>query len=187
MSPAEGQALQDAINVLSIEDVCVRALHARLEPEFEPSYDTALERLEIAMKHVVTRFEVVEFENSTAESVRRYRVFIDLGVRWRRPNETGVAESRDQGHAEPGGTYISVGEDDPNAVATIEAEMMAEYAMAEDPGSDALDVFARRNASFHVWPYWRELVSSQCSRMNLPKVALPMRQVAANANEPVQQ
>ena len=72
----------------------------------------------------------------------------------------------------------------PAVAAVIEAEMMAEYAMATNPGHGALDVFARHNASFHVWPYWRELVSSQCLRMSLPKLVLPARQFASNSAEP---
>jgi hypothetical protein len=31
------------------------------------------------------------------------------------------------------------------------------------------------NASFHLWPFWREYVVSQCNRMNLPKISIPMR------------
>jgi hypothetical protein len=62
--------------------------------------------------------------------------------------------------------------------AVISGLMVAEYDMREDPGEDALKEFALRNASYHVWPYWRELLASQCQRMNLPKLVLPAVQFA---------
>lgn len=179
MKADESAALQAAVTVLAIEDVCVRRLSAVLEPGFEPSYDSDLDKLIVAMKHQVKRFEVIALDNAEEHSIQRYRVFIDLGVRWSRPPHEEAADVED----DSGVGYSRALSDDLDAVATIEAEMMAEYAMSEDPGGEALDVFARRNASYHVWPYWRELVSSQCLRMNLPKVTLPIRQFAMNADQ----
>lgn len=58
--------------------------------------------------------------------------------------------------------------------------MVAEYRMSEDPGKESLKEFALRNASYHIWPYWREYLMGQCLRMNLPKVILPAVQFAQN-------
>lgn len=58
--------------------------------------------------------------------------------------------------------------------------MVAEYRMTEDPGKDSLKAFALRNASHHVWPYWREYLMGQSLRMNLPKLILPAVQLARN-------
>ena len=63
----------------------------------------------------------------------------------------------------------------------IEAEFVAEYAMGEQLEKDCLDEFALRNASYHVWPYWRELLMSQCTRMHLPRLVMPTTQVAQNS------
>jgi deoxyribodipyrimidine photolyase len=180
MNREESAALQRAIDALSIEDVCVRSLHASIENGFEPAYDADLDSLEIALKHVVKRFELFELESAEQAGTQRYRVFVEFGIRWSRP----VREVPDAAAATDATAIDEVPEDDPNVVAVIEAEMMAEYAMGTNPGHEALDVFARHNASFHVWPYWRELVSSQCLRMSLPKVVLPARQFASNSAEP---
>jgi hypothetical protein len=48
---------------------------------------------------------------------------------------------------------------------------------------DCLNEFALRNASYHVWPYWRELLMSQCARMHLPRLVMPTMQVAQNGVE----
>ena len=61
--------------------------------------------------------------------------------------------------------------------------MVAEYQMDGNPGAEALKVFALKNASYHIWPFWREYLSSLCLRMNLPKVVLPIRQLASNHDE----
>jgi len=36
-----------------------------------------------------------------------------------------------------------------------------------------------RTASFHIWPFWREFVISQCNRMNLPRAVLPLHNFGA--------
>jgi hypothetical protein len=46
---------------------------------------------------------------------------------------------------------------------------------------DVLDEFARINAVFNAWPYWREYVQSTTSRMNLPPMVLPVMRVPAPA------
>ena len=58
------------------------------------------------------------------------------------------------------------------------------HSIDPNPGQDALEHFALRNASFHVWPYWREYLANQCRRMNLPPVMLPMRQFASPTDNP---
>lgn len=153
------EALQRAIDVLQIQDVYVRRASAFLADDFEPSFDPEVDRLVIGLKHLVRRYEVMEVTGDQDQKTNLLRVWIDLGTRWTRPTD-------DEESAEP--------------VAQVEAVMVAEYVMREDPGEDALNVFARKNASYHVWPYWREYLSAQCLRMNLPKLTLPTRQFASN-------
>ena len=69
-------------------------------------------------------------------------------------------------------------------VAFVEALMVADYAIDPDPGQDALERFALQNASFQVWPYWREYLANQCRRTNLPPVMLTMRQFARPTDNP---
>ena len=91
------------------------------------------------------------------------RVFVRLGVRWVDPEEENEALS---------------------VKAVIEAEFIAEYQMTATLEQACIDEFCLKNASYHVWPYWRELLSNQCARMHLPRLMLPAVQLAHNRHQP---
>ncbi|XSG84784.1 MAG: preprotein translocase subunit SecB [Methylohalobius sp. ZOD2] len=154
--------LQKAIECLTIRDVYMRASSAALADDFEPKYEHDLNKLAVQFKHVVTHSNVLELEEDGDNTSKLFRVFVDLGTRWVLPD----AESDDALEIK----------------AHIEAIMVAEYQLESDPGPEALKAFALKNASFHIWPYWREYLSSQCLRMNLPKLVMPTRQFASNHN-----
>ena len=165
-------ALQRAIDALKIEDVSIRSTSASVAEEFEPRLDPRADELEVALKHEVTGYETIEIEPMEGPTRTLFRVLVDLGVRWSEPSEERDAHDK-----------ISEDANDVVEVAVIRATMVAEYAMRESPGEDALTQFALENASFHVWPYWREYVASQCYRMNLPRFMLPTRQFAQEPPE----
>ena len=136
---------------------------------FEPKFDPDIEELQVDLRHFVVGYEVVEVQQQPDEDGRQlFRVLVDLGVRWSRPTA-----SRDRADQPDDGATA-----DPDQLALIEALMVAEYAMATKLEDEALEAFALQNASFHVWPYWREYVCSQCYRLNLPRFLLPTRQFA---------
>lgn len=58
----------------------------------------------------------------------------------------------------------------------ITALFVAEYAIVgdEELSEECINEFGRVNAPFNVWPYWRELCQSTCSRMSLPVTVIPM-------------
>lgn len=145
-------ALQKAKDALQITDVYLRDMTAHCYGDFEPKYDPNLETLDIASKHFVEKVDVVELD-----AKKLMRVFINLGVRWIDP----IAESEELG-----------------LKAQIEAVFVVEYFMTEDLAKESMDAFALQNASYHVWPYWRELLMNQAARMHLPRVALPTIQLA---------
>ena len=153
--------LQRAIDALSIEDVSIQSVRAKLADGYDPKYEADTDNLLIELKHVVKAFEVAE----ASDGPQIFRVFVELGVRWTRPSES------------PGsGENVDETADAKTQVAFVEAVMVAEYSMDQSPGEDALEQFAFQNASFHIWPYWREYAHSQCRRMNLPRFVLPTRQ-----------
>jgi hypothetical protein len=157
------ETLQRAIDALQIRDVYLRESTSFLAEDFEPKYDEDLNGLEVQTQHFVKSTSVLELEQEGEALQNLYRVSIQLGVRW-----VGAATSD--------GARDNVDEDPVKAAIT--ALMVAEYSMRDDPGEEALTEFALRNASYHVWPYWRELLASQCMRMNLPKLVLPAVQFA---------
>jgi hypothetical protein len=68
--------------------------------------------------------------------------------------------------------------------AVIEAQFCAEYLMADkDLDEEALTFYALHNASYHVWPYWREYLMNMCNRLNLPKIPVPTMQVKPQNGE----
>ena len=155
------ESLQKAIECLKIHDVYLRSSEATLTDGFEPKYETDLDALEVQFKHLVSHSNVLLLEEDGESKLQLFRVFVELGARW--------VESTEQKSG-----------DDDSFKAQIEAVMVAEYLMKEDPGKEALKEFALRNASYHIWPYWREYLTTQCMRMNLPKLVMPTVQFANN-------
>ncbi len=162
--------LQKAIDSLRIRDVYLRRSSSYLADDFDPKYSPEANALAVQFKHVVTRGEVLALKEDDAD-IRIFRVYINLGTRWvvfpESTSEDGSGES----------------DDETDVKAVIEAIFLAEYLIENEPGKDALDAFALKNASYHIWPYWREYLMNQCMRMNLSKIALPTVQFAANNNE----
>lgn len=155
--------LQAAIDCLNIREVSLRQSTAWLAEDYDPRF-SAIDAFQPQFKHLVERSYLMEVRDG-ASSYYVFRVFIDLGMR--------LLPTTSRDRAEDGGEEEAV-------LAQIEATFVAEYDSQTDPGTEALEAFARQNASYHIWPYWREFVSSQCARMGLPKVTIPTIQVASN-------
>lgn len=147
--------LQKAIDTLQIEDVYLRNLSATCAEGFDPKYSADPDRIQTEVKFLIKKSMVVELPDGS----RLLRVFVEVGCRW------VDAESAD---------------DSPVVLAAIEAQFVAEYGMQEALEQNAIDEFSLKNVSYHVGPYWHELLSSQCERMRLPRPALPAVQLANN-------
>lgn len=146
------ELLQRAIDNLELIDIYLRRSISHSEPEFDAKYSD-FSSLIIQNKHHVPKYETLEGDGEVL-----FRVFVDVGVRWVEKKEEKVDE------VEP--AFI------------IEARFVAEYLMKENIDEECLKEFAKKNASYHVWPYWRELLSSQCERMRLPRITMPAIQFA---------
>ena len=57
----------------------------------------------------------------------------------------------------------------------IEAKYRASYAQSSKltASQEALDFFAQTNATFNLWPYWREFVHSTAERMSISGLVVP--------------
>lgn len=154
--------LQKAIDNLRIQDVYLRDFIARCQEDFDPKYNANFDALVVQMKYNVKQSSIGELENKQ----RFLRVFIELGIRW-------VDEK--------------IKDESSSVKAFIEAEFIAEYAMLEMLEKASIDEFSLKNVNIHVWPYWRELLTNQCTRMHLPRVVLPTVQLQHNRlNEPAE-
>lgn len=147
--------LQKAIDNLRIQDVYLRDSFARCADDFCPKYAPELASLVVQQMHMVRQSTVAEVEDDG----RLLQVFIRLGARWINPEDKA---------------------DEPHIFAIIEGEYIAEYQMLDELDQTCIEAFAVKNASFHVWPYWREYLSSHCERLRLPRLILPTMQFSQN-------
>jgi preprotein translocase subunit SecB len=147
--------LQEAIENLKISDLYVRDLICKCGEGFDPKYFD-MEGLIFQTKHMVTKSEVVQSD----DDLKLFRVFVDVGIKW-------SSDAKEE-------------QTDLDYLALIEATYVAEYRITSELNKECLDEFALRNVSYHVWPYWRELLTSQCERMRLPRIILPTVQFAEN-------
>jgi len=141
-----GKLLQLAIDKLVIEDVYPKSQRASCADDFDPKYADWSE-LKVQQMHAVRKTELLKVEGDGCLA----RIHITLGARW-------VDLVSDEGS---------------EVKAFIEANFVAEYRLHDELEQAALDEFALKNASYHVWPYWRELLSSHCDRLRLPRITLP--------------
>ena len=150
--------LQKAIDTLRIHDVYQRSSIAQCVDDFEPKYDQDIEQLITQTKHGVKQTQLAKID----ETQWLVRVFIELGARLIDPRFENEDES---------------------VRAFIEAEYIAEYTADEELEQSCIDEYALKNASYHVWPYWREFLMSQSGRMHLPRLVLPTIQLAHNRHQ----
>lgn len=75
-------------------------------------------------------------------------------------------------------------------LATIEASFYVSYDEVSlgqaNLDDECLEAFGKANVPHNLWPYWREVVQSVCSRMGLPRLILPphrLRKSALTSNE----
>lgn len=161
------EALAKAISSLKFVDVFITNSTSSLSDDFDPKFDARSDRLSFQTKNFVTASAVIEGESEEG-LLQMFRVTSELGIR---------IICKDD---------VDEGNPDPEILAQVEATMEADYnitdlSIVED--QEALDAFALKNVSYHVWPYWREYVTSQLMRMNMPKLVLPMLLRATNQDQ----
>ncbi len=161
--------LQRAIACLRIADIWQHSVTASISEELE-AQERFPENPDTLYKHIVVRSLWGGTEGDSGPFV--FRVYIAVGVRFVDKSGDSVGEDSAADHDKPGA--------DGSVLAQIEATYVAQYHSDTDPGQDALEAFALQNASYHVWPYWREFLASQCARMNLPRLSLPLQSLAGN-------
>ncbi|MFI3190688.1 preprotein translocase subunit SecB [Crenothrix sp. D3] len=152
------ESLQKAIDTLRIHDVYLRSSISQCVNGFDPKYDQDIDKLITQTKHGVKQSHLAKVD----ENQWLVRVFIEVGIRLVDPE---------------------IEQEDESVRAFIEAEFVAEYTVSEDLNQECINEYALKNASYHVWPYWREFLMSQCTRMYLPRLVLPAVQLAHNRHQ----
>ena len=67
-------------------------------------------------------------------------------------------------------------DDDDRPQAEVRAAFELSYRIPGDEhfSSEELAAFARTNAVFNAWPYWREFVQASLARMSMPALTVPL-------------
>lgn len=143
--------LQNAIANLRINDVYIDKIDAVVT---DRSFNFDEREFDIEHKFGVKGFELKESKEQKAVCFS-----FEAGVRW---------ISSEQPSSE--------NEEDQQIIARVECIIVGCYLMKKEVSEDALREFAVKNCGLHVWPYWREFLSSQSERLRLPRVMLPITQ-----------
>jgi preprotein translocase subunit SecB len=141
-------ALQKAINNVQITDIFINKTYTE-HKESDPLLQD-YENTIVKLKHRVSKSAVLHDDTDDNFALR---VYIEVGAQW-----------------------VDT-EDESKILSVIEASYILKYKMNIRLEKEAIDEFALKNSSYHLWPYWREFLSSTCDRMNLPKLTLPIRQL----------
>lgn len=165
--------LQEAIGCLAIQDVYLRGHGLTIHPEFDTKLNTTI--LGVQLRANVQNGQIVTLPGSSAASqeipTQILRIPVETGLRF----VSASPATSEEGSATAAGAVK----------AEVTALFIAEYQITcPELSEEARNIFAERNAAFHVWPYWREFIQSVCVRARLPLVTLPMfAQSAINQNE----
>lgn len=146
--------LQQAIEALVIEDVYLHSNQSHCSDSFDPKYGNGLIELQVQHMHSLKEVQLLTLEDQR----KILRIQIGVGTRWVKPIE----------------------ESTPEVMAVIEADFIAEYVLKHDISDECVQAFSEKNSSYHIWPYWREFLSSQCERMRIPRIVIPSIQVPSS-------
>ncbi|MGM7448387.1 hypothetical protein ACP7H9_07720 [Idiomarina sp. ST20R2A10] len=146
--------LKQATENLVIQDVYFESINADvLEREFFlKNASTSSEQACLQQKFGVKRLAQEESDNKKLV----YFTF-DAGLRWTLTDDEEASEDDIK----------------QNVLAHIECEIVACYLLKSDVAEEHLKEFAFKNSGIHVWPYWREFLTSTCERLRLPRVMMP--------------
>lgn len=169
--------LQTAIDSLAVDDVYLRQSHVVLQGDFDPKVPG--QALDIQLRFTTEGVDEVDGKHivpndNDQQAAKLVRIRLGAGLRFM-----------------PGGLSDEIKNNPEELVKYIKAEIsasfIAEYRVTRDGLSrEAIEEFARRNAAYHVWPYWREYVQSVCARTRLPNIIVPLFQLPRREKKPAE-
>lgn len=157
------EELKKAIAAFAINDVYLREARTVLSEGFDPKFNQ--DPLDYQFKFSPKSSFVLSIKDDDGNEARIFRVNIETGLRLRIPKGTTSQEAIENAETDIDGI-----------VAELITVFVAEYQIIaqETPSQVAQAEFAKNNAIFHVWPYWREYIHSTCARFSLPLITMPM-------------
>ncbi len=164
-------SFQEAKDNLIPLDIYLRETTLELDKGYNPKYHP--EQFEIQHRREIVSLvqaTLTEEDGSESNTHNIFSVTYALGVRLvqidSHTEKNTTKETKSKNAAEP------------LVVAELTANFIAEYKVKKEGlEKEALAMFAERNTLYHIWPYWREYVSSTVTRARLPAIPLPTIQV----------
>ncbi len=166
------RALDNAVKRLTIADVTLKRITASLADDFFPEMeDVSMLAIQTAQPKCMS---INSFE-PTSELIKKRRCVFEMFAALRM--------------LKPSDIYDSLSSDEVNQLECAKVECIFLVSYDEDLDESATDFldeeclsqFGEHNVPFNMWPYWREVVQSACSRMGLPKVVLPTHRLKKSA------
>jgi hypothetical protein len=158
------QALQKAIDNLSIQMIYLHSTDVHFQNDFDPLYPN--QQLEGQFSIGTNSCYLKEIHNDNGDKHKSLVYRTEARMRYLKgpiPDEL----KNDMGNEEQLDKLVA---------SEIVAVFISEYAIKcdEELPQDAILEFGRINVPHQVWPYWREYCQSTCARMSLPVSVLPM-------------
>lgn len=168
------ELLQKAIKCLAISDVYLRDTRVAFHNDFDPTI--AGQSLHTMLRFSPRGIERLDAEPASIDGdekqmVKLVRIHTIAGLRFlgEQLSEEALKEPAELAK---------------HLRAEITASFVSVYrVVCDEIEKDAVEEFARRNAAYHVWPYWREYAQNVCSRTHLPAVIIPMFQLQPAVNK----
>lgn len=162
--------LKKAISCLAVSDVYLFETRAFVQKGYDPKLGG--QSLIAQTRFAPERVDEIDAELSVEQktkNIKLIRIHLGAGLRF---VAAGLSEEIQSNPAEL----------EKHVKAEIKASFIAEYQLTCDNlEREAVEEFAKVNAGYNVWPYWREYVQNMCGRMHLPIAILPLYQVPKEA------
>lgn len=155
--------LKQAQALLSISEVHTREVVLRMAESENFMSLSKIKKAKQSYRSMV-RIEEIAFSKDDGSNKRFYYIFTyAVGVRLVRD------EDKDNDKAD--------------SLFMIEAEFDACYLSQQEVSKEQLNAFSQNNVGYHIWPYWRELVQSSCSKSGMSAIRVPFYQSSKEENE----
>jgi hypothetical protein len=109
---------------------------------------------------------------ASGEEINIVRYYIEGGLRVLKP---AIADEKRNDQALTKDDILA------EITATLAVDYTCPKSYLED--TEAIGAFGR-NAVFHAWPYWRQIIHALSDQMRLPRITLPMMKQGASLHAP---
>ncbi|CQJ02373.1 hypothetical protein [Yersinia frederiksenii] len=158
-----GDLLKQAQALLSISEVHTREVVLKVDENENFMSLSKIKKTTQSYRSMV-KIEEIELSKDDGSNKRFYYIFTyAVGIRLVREDDRN--------------------NDKADSLFMIEAEFDACYLSQKEVTKEQLNAFSQNNVGYHIWPYWRELVQSSCSKSGMAVIRIPYYQLSKEETE----